>query len=824
MSGSLSSGHWQINSVEQNHPPANLPVADRDQWIRRRLLEKRQDDDRFDAKVAELRAYIQQRDIILNVAQRTWKTRSWRWTAIFRNLRKVIHPIPCRETELVECSTSIVRQTDGSWVATGVLPQFILPCLPIAGWIRIELEISTDVESRAHLYFDSGLLFKESESVDLGPVSKDTKREFLIRLERPVHCFRLDPVRRPGRFAIKRFRITPQAEVRVNLTAFRRRWAERGSPEGIIPALTRCLPLLARGRWVQARSSFRAILEPNWHDAASAYDRWCEHRKFTAGDRESQQQWAVALASPPLISILMPVYNTPEKWLRQCIASVIGQTYPHWELCIGNDRSTAAHVRQVLDEITRSDARIRVIDRDENGGISAATNTALDAARGQYVALLDSDDELAPHALHAMAVRLLKNPKLEMIYSDEDKIDENGRHFEPFFKPDWSPDFLLSCMYTGHLSVYRTSLVRKVGGFRSKCDGSQDHDLALRVSERIPADCIGHVPDILYHWRTIASSTALSPEAKPYAWEAARRGIEDHLARRGIAATVEPGPSAGLHHVRYAICNRPLVSIIIPSACRLITDKGKGDFYWARRCIESIRDRSTYENLELIVATPPEMDEPLRAWLEQSHVTLVRYELPFNFSQACNAAAEVARGEHLLFLNDDTQVRSADFIEQMLSLSQLDGVGAVGAKLFYPDGTLQHAGVVILDGHPCHAFDKYPGAHPGYYSCNRLIRNWIAVTGACLMTPRKAFEAVGGFDCDFPMNYNDTDYCLRLRDVGLRIVCTPYAEMTHVSSASIEGHYQHETRRFQDRWTRLITDPFYNPNLSTRSNDFAIGG
>jgi GT2 family glycosyltransferase len=815
----------EIATLQKELHEARAALVERDRWIQSQLLEKRKADDRLEAANGELTAYIQQRNVLLNLLRRLYSSPSWKLTGPLRFVRSLLKPLAATDREIFT-GPGMLRDTDGTWSSTVVLPQLLLPCQPMMGWVKLRLSIASEAPSRARLFYDTGSLFNEAESIDVGPVSADTTREFCFHLPQPVHCFRLDPIRKPGKFVIRHFSITPLNRLRSVVAAAKMRWNETDRKESIGPAVRRSLWQYLSGESGRARQSFRSILNRQRPDKSDEYDLWRQSRKLTDAGRAEQTAWAKSLAAPPLLSILIPTYNTPDACLRECIQSVLDQTYPHWELCIADDASSKKSVRPTLDFFARQDPRIKVQIREKNGNISAASNTALAMATGSHIVLLDHDDLLAPHALYSVAKRLIDNPALDILYSDEDKLTPEGRHIDPFFKPDWSPDFLLSCMYTSHLSVYRLELVREIGGFRSEFDGSQDYDLLLRLTTRTTPDRIAHIPDVLYHWRMLDTSTASNTGAKPYTWDASRRAIQSYLASRNLPATVEPGPSHGLHHIRYTLVDRPLVSIIIPSACRPLKSEGNGSTaktYLARQCIESIRAHSTYDRIELILASPASIPTELRDWLQSIDVRIVHYPQPFNFSEACNTAAAAARGKHLLFLNDDTLVRSPDFVEQMLCLSQLPEVGAVGARLFFPDGRLQHCGVIILDGNPCHAFEQYPGNHPGYFGSNTLIRNWIAVTGACLMTRRDAFESVGGFDVEFPMNYNDIDYCLRLREVGLRTVCNPQAQLIHVASASTEGHYPHETRRFKNRWeTRLAVDPFYNPNLSCRTSDFRI--
>ena len=518
----------------------------------------------------------------------------------------------------------------------------------------------------------------------------------------------------------------------------------------------------------------------------------------------------------PMISILTPVYNTPEKWLRRAIESVLEQHYPHWELCIADDCSTAPHVRRILEEYAARDQRIKVAYRETNGHIANATNTALELATGEFIALLDHDDEITPDALLEIAAAVNENPTADFIYSDEDKIDEDGVCTDPFYKPDWSPDYFLTCMYTCHLGVYRTSMVRDLGGFRPEVNGAQDYDLALRIAAR--TERIHHIPKVLYHWRTLDASTASGADAKDYAYPAAQRAIANYLALTGTAGDVLPGPRDGFHRVLYDIKGNPRVSIVIPSAGRIIDQEGR-PIDLLRMCIGSILEKSTWPEVEIVVIHNCDLRPDLEAWLK-SRAVLVPYDKePFNLAEKINLGARHASGEHLIILNDDIEVIAPDWIENMLRYSQQPDIGAVGAKLLFPNNRIQHAGVVLLNGAPGHPYYNHPAEDIGYFLSAQVARNYIAVTGACMMTRHELWDKVGGFSEDFPLNYNDVDYCLKVRELGCRTVYVPEVELYHYESVSREaarGVKPGELEHFQSKWMeRYFLDPYYNPNLPT---------
>jgi GT2 family glycosyltransferase len=419
-----------------------------------------------------------------------------------------------------------------------------------------------------------------------------------------------------------------------------------------------------------------------------------------------------------------------------------------------------------------------------------------------------------------MAQTLCADRDLDMVYSDEDKLTPDGRHVDPFFKPDWSPDYFLSCMYTCHLGVYRTALVRALGGFRPEFDTAQDYDLVLRLITRTRR--IAHVSDILYHWRMLPTSTASGAKAKPAAHEVARRALQAYLEAMQRPGRVEPGPVQGFHRVRFDILGEPLVSIVIPTGCKPVRLRGQDTTYLAA-CIASIRGCSSYRNYEIVTIDNQDMPLELQRQLDAWGVRRLSWTGEFNLAAKINLGAEEARGDYLLLLNDDIEVITPDWLESMLEFAQQPEVGAVGAKLLFPSGRIQHAGVTVLDGNPGHPFYSARNDHPGYFCSNIALRNWSAVTGACLMTRARVFREAGGFDERFPLNYNDVDFCLRLGSAGLRVVCTPYAQLYHHEAVTKSGVHAEELERFKARWgERWGRDPYYNPNLSTQAGDFRI--
>jgi glycosyltransferase involved in cell wall biosynthesis len=562
---------------------------------------------------------------------------------------------------------------------------------------------------------------------------------------------------------------------------------------------------------------------------AGTYAQWVEmYDRLDPTRLIAYQQKLAALPNSPRISIVMPVYNPPERWLARAIASVRGQLYANWELCIADDRSTAAHVRPLLEQAAREDARIKVAFRETNGHISAASNSALALATGDFIALLDHDDELPAHALAEVVLALAARPEADVIYSDEDKVDEEGRRFAPYFKPDFLPDLFLGQNYLTHLAVYRADLVRRAGGFRVGYEGSQDWDLALRVIELTDPARIVHIPKILYHWRAIAGSTALTLDQKNYHVEAARKALADHLQRTGQVAELVPVPG-GHWRVQYPLpAPRPLVSIIIPT---------RNGLEHLRRCVDSLRQKTTYPHFEILIVDNGSDDPATIRWLQEmtTHgVRVLPYPKPFNYSAINNFAVQHARGELLALLNNDLEVITPGWLEEMAAQALRPEIGAVGAMLYYPDDRIQHAGVVLgIGGVAGHAFKLFARGTDGAFNRARLVQNYSAVTAACLVIRKELFLKVGGLDEQaLAVAFNDIDFCLKVRTTGVRNLWTPFAEFYHYESATRgaedtpakQARFRGEVEAMLARWQSILpVDPAYNPNLSLTSEDFALG-
>jgi GT2 family glycosyltransferase len=563
-------------------------------------------------------------------------------------------------------------------------------------------------------------------------------------------------------------------------------------------------------------------------EKAPSYQEWL--KRFATIDPVGLRRELRQIKEQPLVSVLVPVYNPNLDLLDAAIASVRDQIYERWELCLADDASDDPSVRPRLEQAAASEPRIKLTFREQNGHIAACTNSALQLATGSWCALLDQDDLLTEDALAQFALELDRHPDAGLIYSDEDKIDEAGTRSSPYFKSDWNPELFLGQNFVNHLGLYRTDLVRQVGGFRKGFEGSQDYDLVLRCVEQLEPRQIRHIPRVLYHWRMVTGSVAAAPDAKPYAREAARRAISEHLERRGIVGKVEASPeNSEAHRVVYSLGEKlPRVSIIIPFRDRVEL---------LQRCLESIRAHTEYPDYEFVLVDNASQEKNTLDFLKdlehRDETRVLHDDGPFNFSRLTNRGAAAASGQILLFLNNDIEATEPDWLREMVSHAARPEVGAVGARLWFLDGTVQHGGVILgLGGVAGHAFPHLKRGRGGYFSRAQLQQNISAVTGACLAVRKELFEKIGPFDeTNLSISFNDIDFCLRLSAAGYRNVWTPFANLIHAESASRghqptkkeQVHFVQEATFMQRKWGfELLHDPSYNPNLSLNLPGFEL--
>lgn len=551
------------------------------------------------------------------------------------------------------------------------------------------------------------------------------------------------------------------------------------------------------------------------------YEIWIDQNTLSEEKIRAAQEEIEKFPYKPKISIIMPVYNVEKIWLEKAIKSVIDQIYPNWELCIVDDASTKSHTKETLLKYKENN-KIKIKLLGKNKGISEASNEALSLATGDYVGFLDHDDELSADALYENTKLLNKHPEANLIYSDEDKISPEGKRIEPYFKPDWSPDLFLSYNYICHFSVFRKKMVDDIKGFRKGYEGSQDYDLLLRFTEK--TDRIFHIPKVLYHWRQIKGSTATVHKEKITHIENSMRALQEALNRRKIEGVVEKGihfDQFESYRVRRALKDSPLVSIIIPM---------KDMVSFLKRNLNSIEEKTDYKNYEIIIVDNNSQEKETRDYFEiirkKKNIKIIEFKDPFNFSKINNFAVTKAKGKHLLFLNNDMEVLSRGWLISMLEHSSRKEIGAVGAKLIFPNNTIQHAGTVLgLGGVAGHSHKHFPAESNGYFGALNTIRNYSAVTAACMMTRKEVFEEVGRFDeIHLSVAFNDVDLCLKIREKGYLIVYTPYAALYHYESTS-RGYDLNpdEILYMKNRWGQILfSDPYYNPNLTFDSEDFRI--
>ena len=740
----------------------------------------------------------------------------------------------------LENDPELVHDDAGSayWRSISCDPAFIASvpagAAPLAtGWYKARVDLrhrsGRIAGPRLYIAFPEGG-YAEFRSVELELALVDGMYSADVFVSSPTTQFRFDPSIYPCEFDCDVIHLAPVAGIR--------RWFSTALGISQVVGRLKVQQLVV---WVRqgTRVLFTRGPKALWDAAfwaltnharakAAAYPDWVrEYATPSADDLSAMAEECVRFARQPVISFVTPVYNTPEAYLRAMIESVIRQAYPRWELCLADDASTAPHVRSVLEEYRARDSRIKVAWRDSNGHISAASNTALGLATGEFVALLDHDDEIPPDALYWVVKELNDHPDAALLYSDEDKLDFDGARIMPYFKCDWNYDLFLAHNLITHLGVYRADLVRQIGGFRQGFEGAQDYDLALRFIERIAPSQIRHIPRVLYQWRMLPGSTSVGAGEKNYAAERARLAVEEHLKRKGTAAAVDTIPEMAVQRVRYRLPDpRPLASIIIP------TRNGQK---LVRQCIESIRKETTYVPYEILLVDNGSDEKAAIGYFHSLRndgiVRLLEDPLPFNFSRINNAAAKQARGEYLVFLNNDIEVITPEWLFELVSHAQRPEIGAVGAKLWYPNDTIQHAGLVLMAGLAAHAhLGRKRGDH-GYFSRANLTQSLSAVTAACLCVRRKVFEEIGGFDETLAVAFNDVDLCLRIQAAGYRNLYTPYAELYHHESAS-RGYEdtQEKMERFQkeadvlrSRWMPvLMSDPYYNPNLTLSGDPFTL--
>ena len=725
-----------------------------------------------------------------------------------------------------------LQETRSGWKSTGDDPYFLIQKkIHAQSWFRVTLQLDMDVERQASkFYLDFGDGIKEQSSFVLeannGKVSSR-----LIYTKNDITNIRFDPVSCKSKFGVHTLalELIPDtlaiSEVSEELSVHSKLFSELQAGEvlGELEKLS-----IESGTSLGETSSFHYDkLFVEFSAPTSSYQDWIEAIEtphFFALSGIDQNRYLYQ----PLISILVPIYKTDPAFLTEMIHSVQQQTYSNWQLCLVDDASDSNQIRKILDKFATDDDRIDVKHRKENGHISATSNDALSLARGEYCVLLDHDDLLANHALLEV-VRALNNlPDLKILYSDEDKIDKNGMRSAPHFKSDWNPDLLYSHNYISHLGVYQKALLESIGGFRLDYEGSQDYDLLLRCTEKCSDEEIYHIPWVLYHWRAIEGSTAFSSDQKDYTSQAGVNALQSHFERCGMDATVEPAKIPNVYKVNFNLPQRlPLVSLLIPT---------RDGLEILQQAVKSILGKTTYPNYEIIILDNQSCEKETIEYFTKisghERVSVVKYDHAFNYSAINNYGVAKSKGSIIGLINNDIEVINPQWLTEMVSQCIRKDIGCVGAKLFYPNDTIQHAGVILgIGGVAGHSHKHFHHAAPGYFSRLQITQNLSAVTAAAMLVRRDVFLEVAGLSEALPVAFNDVDFCLKVRRAGYRNLWTPYAKLYHHESVSrgddTSGEkslrFQREVNWMLQKWgPELSKDPFYNPHLTLTDEDFSL--
>ena len=712
-------------------------------------------------------------------------------------------------------------------------PQFAVQGLDqFAGqWVEIAFELDVHFSSahQAILYVDVGAGYNDQDAYRLALPDPQCKlSKTILKLPTTINSARLDPIAEEKLFSMRSLEVTALKghAAYIKMLQF---IAAKGLGDEVTQALL--------GSWRTNRLGdvFRAFRKQVYAAYGRAcavqirsYALWLSYFEvqpaFYDVLKEKQRHWKTL----PLISIAMPVFNAEPEFLEQAIESVRNQVYPHWELCIADDASTHDASKSVLEAFAKKDARIKVVFREKNGHISAATNSALALCSGVYVGFLDHDDLLHPLALHYVAEAANLHPDGALFYTDEDRIDTKNVRTAPYFKCEFNYELLLAQNMINHLSCFKRAAVVEVGGCRLGLEGSQDYDLVLRVIETIDPSQIVHIPRVLYHWRAVDGSTAFSADAKPYATVAAQRAIREHLERMGLSAEVSEAPGLPTWNkvVFMPPQNNPRVCIIIPTRDRV-------DLLSV--CLASIAEKTTYPNYRIVVIDNNSVEPETLRFLENVYpdvVSVIKDDRPFNYSALNNSAVDTSEAEYVCLMNNDIEVLSPGWLEEMLGHASRQGIGAVGARLWYPDGRLQHGGLVIgIGGSAGHSHKYLPRGNSGYFGRAALPQAMSGVTAAVLLIRKTIYQEVGGLEETLQVAFNDVDFCLKVEQKGYRNVWTPYAEFIHHESAT-RGYettpekqlrMDAEKALLRQRWGRRLSfDPYYSPNLTQEHEDFSL--
>ena len=742
--------------------------------------------------------------------------------------------------ELLALAEIKPSQAGNQWTVQGDEPRLCVDCLTDAPYVKITIagEVLNDSPQKASrfitIYWDTGEGFHQSRSARLQFSGNSFKFSRYIRSKTKIHRFQFEFLGCEPEIKTTTLDLFGASKART-LAKFGAKFLQKQRKQGdLSTALKQIGSYITNLQLTPIKRMFLipVLRESEEFDDHQRYIEWVEEsEKLALKQQDRLDAEAQSLRRKPLISIVMPVYNTNPEFLLEAITSVREQSYANWELCIADDASTDPHIRPILEEATAQDSRIKVVFRESNGHICNASNSALEIASGEFIALLDHDDILHKNALYYVAKEINEYPDSNLIYSDEDKLDPLGKRAGPHFKPQWNEELFLTQNYINHLGVYRAEVLKQIGGFRPGFEGSQDHDMALRFIETCEWRGIHHIPRVLYHWRAFGGSGSFSDKAIRTAIKARQKAVQDYLDRIQPGAKVVEGLHGLNRIVRPLPDPAPLISIIIPT---------KDQAALLEQCVESILKKTTYANYEIIIVDNGSIEEPthrLFARLKRrQNVSVLEYPGEFNFSAINNFAVDNASGSIMALLNNDTEIIKENWLNELVAYALLPHVGAVGAKLLYGDKRVQHAGVLMgVGGVASHSHHFKKDSYHGYHQRPHLSQYVSAVTGACLVVSKEKYLQVGGLDEKrLKVAYNDIDFCLKLRDAGFENVYCPYAVLYHHESVSrgkgVEPskrkRFQSEVKCMQERWGEIIAnDPYYNPNLDRQGggNDFKVG-
>jgi len=750
-------------------------------------------------------------------------------------LTSVSFPFLQRVSPSLVPERALKKMESGVWKVIENNPQFSVRSSlfkVLSGWISVRVKIDSESMMTPTLYFDFGKGYSKSRSVIMSQIDENTYQAELMLPDFPKNI-RFAPTDELCTFTISMFQIRAHSDMLHIVHQFAA-LAKHDYENGTDPLRVfrksyarykkhRLVGMLERlEKEYKKLYPFRAQRATSKHVKYLNWIRENEKNKNEIFDKE-------CFNDTPLISIIMPVYNTPVQYLEKAIDSVIEQSYPHWELCIADDASNNDDTLQLLRKYMDKYNRIYVSFRNTNGNISLASNSALELTKGKYVAFLDHDDMLAPNALLEMVKVINSTPNAKFIYSDEDKIDEKGRRFDPHFKSDWNPDMFLSQNYITHLTVIKKSLLDEVGAFRVGYEGAQDYDLFLRITDKLSSNEIVHIEKILYHWRAFEGSTAFDAKAKSYTSEAGLNALKDHFLHKNEHVHVEMGMLPNTYKVNYPIMDEPLVTLIVPT---------RDGYTILSKCINSILKKTMYKNYEIIIIDNQTTELRTLEYFDDlikrhQHIRILQYDKAFNYSAINNFAVSHAKGELIGLINNDVEVISDHWLTEMVQHALRPDIGAVGAKLYYDDDRVQHAGVILgIGGVAGHSHKYFKRDAHGYFSRLKIIQNYSAVTSACLVLQRSIYKEVGGMNEDhLKVAFNDVDLSIKLLEHGYRNLWTPYVELYHHESVSRgpednkakQVRFTREMEYMQKKWKyKLKKDPCYNSNLTLMHENFTI--